>query len=355
MATVYAASDARLERPVAVKLFHEAADEVALARLAVEARLLAGLSHPGVVKVYDIETDEERPYLVMQLVPGETLRTAINRGPLPPAMVARLGARLADTLAYVHMRHIVHRDIKPSNVLLDREGECYLADFGIAKAVGSAGLTATGHCIGTAAYLAPEQVRGEPAGSPADVYALGLMLVECLTGQPEYPGTEVESALARLSRAPRIPDSVPANLRAALMAMTRREPAERPDAATCARLLDEPLADPAPGERTLVLDSPVPPRRWLPRRPVAVAAAAAVLAALVSGILLTTGGAVSGHPAAPAAPPPTGDRAAPVVVVEPETAAAQVEGDPAAKPGPPAKPAKDNKEKNNGGGHGSHK
>jgi serine/threonine protein kinase len=360
MATVYAATDTRLERPVAVKLFHSPTDEVTLARLAAEATLLAGLSHPGLVKLYDIETADEAPYLVMQLVPGETLRAAINRDPLPPARVARLGAKLADTLSYVHMRHIVHRDIKPSNVLLDHDDEPYLADFGIAKAVGSAGLTATGHCIGTAAYLAPEQVRGETAGAASDIYALGLVLLECLTGYAEYPGTEVESALARLTRAPQIPDWIPTELQAALTAMTRRDPDERPDAATCARLLGEPSSDPVPLEPTLRLDSPVPPRRLLPRRPVTATAGAAVLAGLVSGILLTTGGAVAGQPS-PVPAVPTEGRVAPVVVVEPATAAAQVELAPTNAPAPPEqhhgpapKPAK-NKEKNNGGGHGAHK
>jgi serine/threonine protein kinase len=329
MATVHSATDLRLRRAVAVKLFHAPVDEIALARLTAEARMLAGLSHPGLVKVFDVCMESEQPYLVMQLVSGFTLRTVINRGPLEPLVVARLGARLAETLRYVHSRHVVHRDLKPSNVLLDRNGLCYLADFGIAKAEGAAHLTASGHCIGTAAYLAPEQVSGIDAGPPADIYTLGLVLLESLTGQPEFTGTEAEAAIARLNRSPHVPRYVPPALRRILIGMTARQPADRPTAAACAALFEKYLDNPAAdsGELPTVVTKPVdPPTKSLEdpartkrMRPVRAAGALAALAVVIMGVLLPA----DPPPARPADQPPANPTMAPVMVA-PETATGQV-------------------------------
>ena len=121
----------------------------------------------------------------------------------------RIGARLADALAHVHAGGIIHRDLKPANVLLGADGRPRLADFGIARALDGTAVTGTGYVVGTAAYLAPEQVRGEWVGPAADVYALGLVLLEALTGRREYPGALVESATARLHRPPGIPEHLP--------------------------------------------------------------------------------------------------------------------------------------------------
>ncbi|HET9142204.1 serine/threonine-protein kinase [Actinophytocola sp.] len=372
MATVHAAVDVRLRRPVAIKLFHRPAGAVALARLRSEAELLGGLSHPGLLKVFDISADTEQPYLVMQLVDGCTLRRAIDNGPLEPAVTARLGLRLAETLQYVHSRQIMHRDIKPSNVLLAKSGGCYLADFGIALAAGAARLTATGHCVGTAAYLAPEQVAGAETGPAADIYALGLVLLECLTGYPEYTGTEVEAAIARLSRPPHIPDSVPAALRTALLAMTARNPDERADAAGTVRLLASAAAGlsdhsvsvstvvlpPVRPEQTMVLDvAPAPRRSWLTRRRLGHAVAASGVAAAATLLTLLVGGPDPVTPAAeqppaqvetPASMEPVAPRQTAVsnVVVAPVDAATPVD---AVTPGPnhghgkPPKPGKGGK------------
>ena len=149
----------------------------------------------------------------------------------------RIGARLADALAHVHSNGIIHRDLKPANVLLGTDGRPRLADFGIARALDGTAVTGTGYVVGTAAYLAPEQVRGEWVGPAADVYALGLVLLEALTGRREYPGALVESATARLHRPPNIPDSLPSDLRTTLFAMTALEPAVRPTAAEVVGLL----------------------------------------------------------------------------------------------------------------------
>src|SRR5437588_6186303 len=237
MGVVHRGLDTRLERVVAVKVFRADADPVAKRRFDDEARLLAGLEHPGLVTVFDAGVQDDRAFLVMQLVHGHTLRDEIHGGPLEPSRVAELGARLADTLAHVHTRGVVHRDLKPSNILLDTEGRSYLADFGVSLLAASTRLTSGGKLVGTAGYLAPEQVRGEPIGPESDIYPLGLVLLECLTGEPEYGGADVEAAVARLSRAPHIPATVPEPLAAVLQAMTADRPEQRPDAARCAELL----------------------------------------------------------------------------------------------------------------------
>jgi len=338
MATVHAATDTLLRRAVAVKLFTPPTDEVALARLSAEARLLAGLSHPGLLRVFDVSTTAGRPYLVMQLVSGVTLRTMINRGPLPAAFVGQLGVRLAETLHYVHTHGVVHRDIKPSNVLLG-DDSCYLADFGIAKALGAARITSSGHCVGTAAYLAPEQVSGLESGPAADVYALGLVLLECLTGRPEYTGSEAEAAVARLTRPPRIPDELPDGLRAALTAMTARDPDDRPDAAACAALLGSPRTP------TRLLETP-PPR---PRRLVRAALSAGVLAGLTAGTLTLLHDTVPGS--STPTPPAEGPNAVPVVTLTPRTAETTV-APVAPQVPPPARGAEKPPKKKGGHGRG---
>jgi len=239
MADVFEAWDLRLERKVAIKRYRAAPHGVGLRRFMSEAELLGGLSHPGLLTVFDMSFDGERPFLVLRLATGGTLRDRLDTGPLLQSRVAEIGATVAEVLAYVHERGIVHRDIKPSNVLFDEEGDCYLADFGIAKAMGSAHITDTNEFVGTAAYIAPEQVEDRSPGPPADVYSLGLVLLECMTGEPEYTGTDVEMALARLTRAPRVPGIWGPEWRAVLTAMTATDPEERPDAQRCVSLLRE--------------------------------------------------------------------------------------------------------------------
>ncbi|MEU7481696.1 serine/threonine-protein kinase [Lentzea sp. NPDC042327] len=237
MADVHRAWDTRLQRHVAVKLFHNGSEVSHERRFDNEVRTLASLSHPRLVDVHDAGTSDGTPFVVLQLIDGCTLRERINSAPLTVGEVRLLGADLAEALAHVHETGVVHRDIKPSNILLDEDGNAHLADFGLARLVGTTRLTRSDQVVGTAAYLAPEQVRGEDPGSAVDVYALGLVLLECLTGRREFEGSEIESAVARLHRRPAVPDDLPTDLHRLLTLMTSLSPRRRPTAADCARIL----------------------------------------------------------------------------------------------------------------------
>jgi hypothetical protein len=254
VAEVYRALDERLHRGVAVKLFRgDVADQ--LHRHEDEMRTLARLNHPSLVTVFDAGTDEEtgQPYLVMALVEGTTLADQLRSGAIDPERTAEIGGAVADALAYVHGQGLVHRDVKPANVLISNAGRVFLADFGIARLVDSAHVTQAGDVLGTPSFFAPEQVSGEPVGPPADVYALGLVLLECLTGQREYDGTSLEVAMARLNRQPEIPADLSAGWRDLLAGMTAREAASRFSAAQCADRLQRLAGG---DDRTVALATP---------------------------------------------------------------------------------------------------
>ena len=254
MGDVYRATDQVLARQVAVKLFRPSVSDEALdQRHESEARVLAGLNHPGLVSVYDIGTDDEQPFLVMELVEGETLADLIRRGPLAPAQVASLGGQLAASLQAIHDAGVIHRDIKPANVLVCGSDDgavlrTKLTDFGIARLVDGTRLTSTGLLIGTVQYLSPEQTVGGAVSLPSDVYALGLVLLECLTGRAAFPGVGIETAVVRLSRQPEIPAELGPRWADVLGAMTAREPEQRPTAGEVASLLSA-LSAPASGEQ----------------------------------------------------------------------------------------------------------
>ncbi|MBF4618897.1 serine/threonine protein kinase [Clavibacter sp. VKM Ac-2873] len=241
MATVYRASDETLGREVAVKVFAtDSADPAEVERQEGEVRMLAGLSHPGLVTLFDVGDDlvgdRALAFIVMEIVDGTTLAERMAQGPLPGPEVARIGGILSDALGYIHRRGVVHRDVKPANVLLARPEEddepaaAKLTDFGIARLVDGTRLTSTGSIVGTVSYLSPEQALGEDVGAPTDVYALGLVLLECLTGRRTFPGTAAESTMARVVRDPEIPARLGASWVDLLGRMTRRDPATRPTA-----------------------------------------------------------------------------------------------------------------------------
>jgi serine/threonine-protein kinase len=196
MGVVWRATDTVLDREVAVKVLKpEYADDPTFrSRFEAEARHAAALHHHNVASVFDFGelppedgSDSPRPYLVMELVPGKPLSELLRDGePMPAETAADLGAQAADALAAAHALGIVHRDVKPANLLVTPRGQVKITDFGIARAAAGAALTQTGQVIGTPAYISPEQAEGTPATQASDIYSLGVVLYECLTGQPPF-------------------------------------------------------------------------------------------------------------------------------------------------------------------------
>ena len=235
-AEVWLARDPVLDRSVAIKVLHRhlLSDPTMRARLEQEARAAAGLSHPGIVTVHDVDVDDTAAAVVLEYVDGETLADRLLRaGPLPPAEAARIAAEVADALAHAHERGVIHRDVKPANVLIESDGRARLVDFGIARVMEDAEnrLTTTGTVAGTLRYLAPEQLRGETAGPAADVYGVGVVLAEMLTGHPPY---EANSPL-ELAEAQRLPPEPIAGVPSALAEIVQRcldpDPERRPPSA----------------------------------------------------------------------------------------------------------------------------
>jgi eukaryotic-like serine/threonine-protein kinase len=251
-ATVYAARDLLLGRDVAVKVFRARAmsgDDLQMQES--EARVVASLNHFALTTLYDagVEAAEDgavRIYLVMELVTGTDLRSRLRRGTLDAVEASHLGFDLAEGLDYVHQSGFVHRDVKPANVLLSSLRSTKpvvgkLTDFGIATPVGQPDLSE--FTVGTAAYLSPEQVEGRDAGPESDVYSLGLVLLEAMTGRVEYPGGVVESAFARLDRSPEVPRSIPDAVAAVLRGMTALRPNDRMPLSQAALELQQFLVD----------------------------------------------------------------------------------------------------------------
>ncbi len=248
MAQVWAATDEVLGRQVAVKVLHPhlAGDQAFVARFRQEAVAAARLSNPGIVGVYDTCSDGVHEAIVMELLDASTLRSHLDEhGPLDADTTVRIALRLLDALEAAHRAGLVHRDVKPSNVLLCRDGRVKIADFGIAKADDQTELTQEGTLVGTATYLSPEQLLGNEVDGRADLYSLGIVLYECLTGRVPFQGdTGAAVALARLHSDPidprRVRADVPPRVAAAVMRSLQREPDDRFDSAADLRaaLLD---------------------------------------------------------------------------------------------------------------------
>lgn len=331
MATVWVGQDQLLDRRVAIKTLHpELSGDAGLrTRFRHEAVAAARLSDPGIVATYDTGDDDGVGYIVMEFVDGPNLRHVLDeRGPLPIGEAAGIGREVASALDHAHRQGVIHRDVKPANVLVPPGGRVKVTDFGIAKAGGSE-LTRTGTVVGTARYLAPEQLRGEPVDPRTDIYALGLVLYEMLTGELPFHGdTEMAISLARLSVSP-APVSIgrpdtPPGLARLVMACLALEPADRPpnaqvvaDALT-GRPRPEPAAAPrAEGTRTAVAApretpprarrAPTPRPRPRPSRrgPVAFLAVVLFVAGVAAGYLVVRAagaGASIGVGPAPSAP-----------------------------------------------------
>ncbi|HZN79686.1 MAG TPA: protein kinase, partial [Mycobacterium sp.] len=196
MSAVYRGLDLRLDRPVALKIMDSryAGDNQFLTRFQREARVVARLKDPGLVAVYDQGVDGQHPFLVMELIEGGTLRELLReRGPMPPHAVAAVLRPVLSGLAVAHQAGLVHRDIKPENVLISDDGDVKIVDFGLVRAVAEAKITSTSVILGTAAYLSPEQVSTGDAGPRSDVYSVGILAYELLTGTTPFTG---DSALA---------------------------------------------------------------------------------------------------------------------------------------------------------------
>jgi serine/threonine protein kinase len=378
-ADVYRAEDERLGRTVAVKVFRADAGGLAdAARHGSEMRLLARLNHPGLVAIYDAGLDAatshaSRPFLVMEYVAGRSLAERLGDGPMDEQQAIALTQQLADALAYIHGERIVHRDVKPANVLLDPSAtmRSKLTDFGIARSLGDPKLTADGLTIGTAAYLSPEQALGSDLGPESDVYSLGLVVLECLTGVPAFAGSAIESAVARLHRDPVVPDGLEPGFASLLTAMTARQPQDRPSAADVSAIaagLRAPAGNTAvvtgavlPPESTALL----PPVRAAGAKPAAavrrpglgrgpalvagmVAAAAAVL--IIALALLQHSGQGTGKPAVAPTTSTSSHSASqqPVPVKVTSTSATHSSSTARITAAPPAKPPKKGHPKKHG-------
>jgi len=366
MAQVWEARDEVLDRLVAVKVLHPhlAGDQALVARFRHEAVAAARLTHPNVVAIYDTGVDEAFPFIVMELVWGKSLRQMLDEdGALPVERALDVAAQVASALDYAHRSGIVHRDVKPGNILLCDDGRAKVADFGIAKALAGSDLTQTGMVLGTARYLSPEQVNGVPLDGRSDVYALGVVLYEMLSGSAPFDGdTDMAIALGRLhqdppsllARRPEIPGALQvvvtralarspqdryatgAEMRAALQAVPvhevslRRDPDATVGMPAPVRAAQGGTWAPPEEEHTPVAGVPVRPRhrrRRGTRRAWALGLAAVVLVAAGVSVAVavlasrrTTRGAVAGGGATNAAgaairvvdrksfdPPPKGD------------------------------------------------
>src|SRR4051812_1392572 len=320
MAVVVLAEDEQLGRKVAVKRLHADSPEEAGRRFQREARLAASLNHPNIVAVYDIVTDEDGVLIVMEHVDGGTLRLEMDSGPMAPVRAIEILCGVAAALDHAHEHGVVHRDVKPANVLIaHRHGTVKLTDFGIATAAERTNITRSGVVLGTAAYLAPERLDGNPGGPPSDVYATAAVAFEMLSGRKAVTGKTAMEVARRVIEAPPpdLAEVVPGAPRRAAEALKRgmaKDPAERP--ATVGELVRElsaayaeaaepvapaaaPAARPVTKPATPPLAKPVPtapvaeppslhadrPRRrgWLVPALLALAAAAVVAIVLLAG------------------------------------------------------------------------
>jgi serine/threonine-protein kinase len=320
MSTVYRAHDQLLERNVALKVLHPhyAGDDEYVERFRREARSVAQLSHPHIVTVIDRGEDDGQQFIVFEYVDGENLKQLVERtGPLPTRRAIELAVEIADALAFAHEHGLIHRDVKPQNVLLTPDGDAKVTDFGIARSFEvEHGMTQTGTVLGTSNYLSPEQAGGKPTTPATDVYSLGVVVYELLTGDVPFPGENfVAIAMKHINDPPpdlleRRPD-VPLRLAAAVDRALEKDPARRFATMTefaaelrrCLAELDTPDA-----ERTLIVPSRVvkesrPQRVRAARRraPIYVLLALVAVAAIVVGIL-----ELGGSKGKPKAAPPSG-------------------------------------------------
>jgi serine/threonine protein kinase len=302
MGQVWRAVDQVLERKVAVKLLHPGlADEICVERFRLEARAAALVSHPNVVAVYDFGTHDDGLFLVMELVCGRSLaRELADCGVMDPEFAMRIASQAAAGLSAAHREGVVHRDVKPGNLLLGTDCTVKIADFGIARLLAGAAMaiTATGEIAGTSHYLAPERAVGGPGGPESDVYSLGCVLYQLVTGHPPFHG-DAPAAIAyqHVDTEPDPPRSLrpelTAGFEAFLLRMLAKDPRDRPTAPEVAEwtpTATQPVVRPASRHRRLMLSG---------------GAAAATTAAMVLGMLLLPGDGDATPSTPDPSPPPT--------------------------------------------------
>src|SRR5262245_53019960 len=296
MGDVYQATDTKLGRSVAIKFLPEtfSHDSERVARFQREARVLASLNHPGIAAIYGLEEINGRHLLVMELVPGETLADRIKHGATPIEEALAIAKQIAEALEEAHEKGVVHRDLKPANIKVTPEGKVKVLDFGLAKAYEreqtdasisnsptiSMAATNAGLILGTAAYMSPEQARGNALDRRTDIWALGCVLYEMLTGKPAFGGDDITEILASVVKSEpvwsRLPASTPGSIRRLLRRCLEKDRKRRLDSAAHARLeIEDGLAAPA-GD---VLPTNSTPRASSSRVAWMVAAAAMLLAA----------------------------------------------------------------------------
>lgn len=312
MALVYRGRDLALNRSIAIKILRRqwADDETLVERFQLEARAAASLDGPHVVRVFDVGAEEDVHYIVMELVTGQNLKDYLNQtGPLDPWQALKIADQIAEALSEAHTRQIVHRDIKPQNILLTEEGIAKVTDFGIARAADAGTLVNTGSMLGTAQYLSPEQARGKPVGPSTDLYGLGVVLYEMLTGAPPFSGDSAIAVALRHVQEP-VPDvrtlrpDIPAPIAAIVAKLLEKDPEDRYGSADAFRRAVKQVMDPEAVESALVAVPPVKKRgsasadavaKRKPRWPWLVALLALLL--LMGGLVYAVGQWLAGPPA----------------------------------------------------------
>jgi eukaryotic-like serine/threonine-protein kinase len=301
MASVLLCQDERLDRLVAVKRLHADSPEDVEKRFVREAKLGASLNHPNLVSVYDTAIDDEGVLIVMEYVPGEPLSRALRQGPLGPHRVGTMATEIGEALDHAHDQGVVHRDVKPGNVLLRNDGVSKLVDLGIATAADGTRITRSGTVLGTAAYMAPEQLEGREPGPAVDIYALAAVCFEALAGRKPRDGTtplQIAHSIAS-EPPPDLREHWPAAPPAVAELLARgmaRDPEERPRSAgrlgaELGRALDQPPVPPtAPTRRVMPPSGGGQRRRGSRRLPVVVAGLILALAVAVGAAALSSGG-----------------------------------------------------------------
>jgi eukaryotic-like serine/threonine-protein kinase len=294
MSNVFRAYDRLLERSVAIKVLHDqfGRDDDYVERFRREARAVAQLAHPNIVTVIDRGEEDGRQFIVFEYVEGENLKALVSNGPLPVDEAVRLGSQVARALGFAHSRGLVHRDVKPQNVLLNEDGQAKVTDFGIARSLDVHGVTQTGTVLGTSDYIAPEQARGQQVDQKTDVYSLGVVLFELLTGEVPYEGDNFVAVAMQHVNEPvpsvleQRPD-VPVRLARAVQQAMAKNPEERPEMDDLVRELEACLGEngsqPEEGVTRIVRPPRVPrarrPRRSVPVFPILLAVLAAAFLA----------------------------------------------------------------------------